>query len=91
MLQRAFDRWQREPWISELPDAERVVLLPAEYFYPKLALWNRRDIFVGPCLQNRLEGIPIALEVRYKNFYGCFGTAIVESFERPGKNSCPPV
>ena len=54
MLQRAFDRWQREPWISELPDAERVVLLPAEYFYPKLALWNRRDIFVGPCLQNVL-------------------------------------
>ena len=54
MLQSAFDRWQREPWISELPDAERVVLLPAEYFYPKLALWNRRDIFVGPCLQNVL-------------------------------------
>jgi hypothetical protein len=54
MLQRAYERWQREAWISELPVDETVRLLPAEYFYPKLALWNRNDIFDGPCLQNTL-------------------------------------
>jgi hypothetical protein len=53
MLQRAYEKWQHEPWISDLPQDETVVLLPAEYFYPKLATWNVNDIFVGPCLQEK--------------------------------------
>ena len=50
MLQKALARWQDDELYWEQRDPGVAVrMLPAEVFFPKLALWNRKDIFDKPC------------------------------------------
>ena len=57
MLQRAYQRWRLEFGIWEGRDPGVAVrMLEPEVFFPKLATWNRANIYDGPCASWHLRG-----------------------------------